>query len=854
MGLLGLLLWAWTPPAHAAPKDEARRHFAAGIAAIEAGDYPTGIAEFQSAYALVPHPVVLYNIARAYADIQDYPNAIAYFQQYLESDPIDRAEVEGFIATMEGRLQARALETATPGPTPSPTPTGGGGLATAAELAELERHARELQALAERLAERERQAAAAVTDAAVAAGEPTEGAGGETTPPPTPEEPLTLGGGGLVENLYERVVITASRFAQDPLNAPSAVTLITQDDIRMSAASSLPELLQTVPGMDFMMLTAANPELSIRGFNRRLSNKVLVLIDGRTVYLDFLGSNLWASLPISLEDIDRIEIIRGPGSAIYGANAFAGVINIITKAPGDPSHQDQATVAAGTGGYARGSATLSGREGRMAWRAGASTQQVGRWAQTVDLAQRPDVVSTAPDQDIGSRTVVANAQVDWRLTDKAFASVSGGFNQGTSEFYSIGALRNFWIDQRSAFARVDLGWGPLYLRSFYNRFDAQAESWYALEGAPELASTIESQVLDNELQSNLRLGAQDQHLLTLGVAYRLKTIDWDFLTPGLKLEHHVNAYIQDQSTFGPLTLSGALRLDRHPLPAVGLNPTVRVAGILRVGEGRALRLTGGNAFRTPTFLESYTDLYLSTGVDGVLVNTNGDSEGLEPEQIRAVELGFLDQSSDSWRAEAAVYGYQVVGLIDLSNISSGGRTLDYDTDHAAYIAGDSYFVNEDTTFWAAGGELVGGFFGVPGLDVTANYAFERIWSQEATAEGAEPAPWVVDRATATHKLNGVVAWRTPWQLDLSMAVSWYSDREEPIRSFNADGEVIIAYEAVPSYTILSNKVVWHPLGMSELDISFNAWNWLAALVGPHREYPIGQPVGPRFYGAASYRF
>ena len=861
LALLGLLLAA--PVAWAAPKDEARRHFNMGIEYIAAGDYERGIAEFKLANEILPHPVVMYNIARAYADIQDYDNAILYFEQYLLTNPIDRAEVESYINTMRARQEASLA--------PPPAEGGGGAggsggarpvgpVATADELAELQRHAQELQALATRLAERE-QALAEAAEAGGGEGGEGEGGGeggGDTTGGEGGEgdAPLALSEKGLVEDLYARVVVTASRFAQDPLTAPAAITIISQDDIRMSTASTVAELLQTVPGLDMMQLTASNPEVSIRGFNQRLSNKVLVLVDGRTVYQDFIGSTLWSALPITLEDIERIEIIRGPGSAIYGANAFGGVINIITRAPGDVSQQNQVSVAGGTSGLARGSVNLAGREDRLAWKTTAGVQQLGRWSQDADPA-RVDLGSPYPADASSVQSATASAMLQWQLSEKGFVSVSGGLNNGLSEFYSLGALRLFGIDSTSTNARVDVGLGPLYVRSFYNRFGATAQSWYTPTSGEVLGGDILSQAWDTEAQFNESFGANNQHTLTAGVGFRLKTIDWVFLTPGVKVEPHVNGYIQQQSTFGPVTLNGAIRIDRHPLDNVGTRPTARLSMVTRVGEGRVVRLNGGNAFRNPTFLESYTDLYLSTGVDGVLVNSLGSEVVRErtdpnftlgPEKIRSIELGFLDQSTDSFRFEVATYGYQVLDLIDLGSVSAQDNQLTFDDDKGAYIAGESRFENETPVFWAGGGEVEGAWFGVPGLDVRLNYSFERIVSVDEdgvrTPSNAHPA----------HKAHAVVAWRSPWDLDLSMTVSAYSAQAWPIRSYDAAGQVVVDLVDVDAYSIISNKLVWHPFGYDDLDLSASAWNWLALLQGPHTEYPLGQPVGARLYGGVAYRF
>src|SRR6185312_2433500 len=124
--------------------------------------------------------------------------------------------------------------------------------------------------------------------------------------------------------------------------------------------------LRRLAGVDIMETTGAQTEVSMRGFNQRLSNKVLVLVDGRSVYIDLLGATLWADLPVSVEDIERIEVVRGPGSALYGADAFNGVINIITKAPGEGG--SGFNVGYGTHNETHGTAYASGRAGDLAYR------------------------------------------------------------------------------------------------------------------------------------------------------------------------------------------------------------------------------------------------------------------------------------------------------------------------------------------------------------------------------------------------------------------------------------------------------------------------------------------------------
>lgn len=126
-------------------------------------------------------------------------------------------------------------------------------------------------------------------------------------------------------------ITTASRKPQSVSQAAAAVFVITAEDIRHSPARTLPDLLRTVPGLQVASITRSTWAISARGLNGRSANKLLVLIDGRSVYSPLFGGVYWDAQETALADIERIEVVRGPGGTLWGANAFHGVINIITK-------------------------------------------------------------------------------------------------------------------------------------------------------------------------------------------------------------------------------------------------------------------------------------------------------------------------------------------------------------------------------------------------------------------------------------------------------------------------------------------------------------------------------------------
>jgi len=138
-----------------------------------------------------------------------------------------------------------------------------------------------------------------------------------------------------IDDLMNIEVTSVSKKEQKMSRVAAAIFVITQEDIRRSGATNIPDLFRMVPGMDVAQIDANTWAISVRGFNFQFAHDLLVLIDGRAVYTPLFGGVYWDTQDVPLEDIDRIEVIRGPGGTVWGANAVNGVINIITKRAAD---------------------------------------------------------------------------------------------------------------------------------------------------------------------------------------------------------------------------------------------------------------------------------------------------------------------------------------------------------------------------------------------------------------------------------------------------------------------------------------------------------------------------------------
>jgi iron complex outermembrane receptor protein len=158
------------------------------------------------------------------------------------------------------------------------------------------------------------------------------------------------------------VVLTASRLSQPLSEAPSAMTVIDREMIKASGFRTVPELMQLVPGMYVGYVDGNTPVLSLHNSTDQYSRQMQVLIDGRSVYMPPLGGVNWADLPLLIDDIERIEVVRGPSSASHGTNSFYGVINIITR---DVSSETGSGRLSLTGGYASDASAKFNRIGEQ---------------------------------------------------------------------------------------------------------------------------------------------------------------------------------------------------------------------------------------------------------------------------------------------------------------------------------------------------------------------------------------------------------------------------------------------------------------------------------------------------------
>jgi len=848
------------PVAHADVRTEARRHFRRGMRLIAEDRLVEGIAELEEAYTILPHPNVLYNIGRAHLELGNLDAALDAFTRYLESDPDDAGEVEALVVDLRERIREReqALTDA------DPDDPDAVGPATAATLADVRAAALETARRAEATGDPELAAEARrLSSLAAALGQGTAAAPGAANGTPAAEpEALAddLDVGDEREDVYEERIVSASRRIESPLDAPNSTTVVTAQDIRLSGLSGMVpigELLRRVAGVEVMSLGPSVTDVSVRGLNQRLSNKILVLVDGRSVFLDFIGATFWNLIPVAAEDIERIEVIKGPASALYGADAFTGVINILTRSPGTGA--SYATVGGGNGETIHGAASLSTRAGPVGIRVSGGYDRTNQWARELD-DDRVDLTPFAADPDLAIERAHVRGEARYTTEDRLQLEAGTGINVADTAFYGISRFRQLFA-QDTLFAQTHLGLrspSGLGVRTFWNAFRADVGLVQEEPGGLPVESTVDTHVVDVEADWTGVAELGFPHQLTVGAGYRFKYVSWDWIGDGDRRQHHFNGYIQDAMQMTDwLRIQLSARVDRHPL-LDGVQFSPRGSVVVRPSEGSAIRATVGRAFRSPTFLESYLDLANPTPVRGVTALAVGDDENLDPERITSFELGFLTQDLDVLTFEIAGYYNWVDDLIVLSAIDAfelpdyaPGGGAGFDDDLAAFPLGTLGFDNLNTRFRQVGGEVALRLFPVDGLDVYGNYAIHDT-APEGALQGGE-GPLVFgddDQRTSRHKVNVGLQYRSPVGLDVSVDVHWVSAQvwEEQIPN-TLTGVEFQAFE-LPDYVLLNARVGWR-LVDDQLELAISGYNLLDQAA---RQHPFGQPMALRVLGTVTARF
>lgn len=475
-----------------------------------------------------------------------------------------------------------------------------------------------------------------------------------------------------LEALLNQTIVSAAKYEQNLSESPMAATVITAEEIAASGYHSVPDLLKTVPGMDVMQSTSSGYDVSARGMNENGSNTMLVLVDGRSAYQDLFGLTIWERLNVTLEDIKAIEVIKGPGSAMYGANAFAGIVNIITFRPGEKSGTSFRTSVTGLGdSYA--SFRQAAEEGAHGYKFNGSWQRSPNW-------------DTGEPQ---GETVRFDGLYQHRLNDSATFSISGGFTNSESAFLPFGlALAS---DGSNGFARVDMNWDDLEFRYYLNFWNLSNDNQTTI--ISDLGTNLESRMHDFELQKSINL--LEKHRLLVGATARLRWTNYNDDPDPVNEDIYAAFLLEEWNPSDNLFISAGVRYEHHPLIKGHYAP--RGGLVFKPHADHALRISYSKAYRDPSYLESYWASQFDL-VPGLPTAVRG-SEETGSEIIEAMEVGYQGLLGSSFLMNLAIFRNNIEDLISL-------QPTQFYPPPAPPIPAEMVFQNAESR-QATGGEISG---------------------------------------------------------------------------------------------------------------------------------------------------
>ncbi len=499
-----------------------------------------------------------------------------------------------------------------------------------------------------------------------------------TTPASTPAAQTPAPDPQAQPPVYEeQVVVSASRTEQRLVNAPATVSLLSSSTIESLPAQTYGDLLRTVPGVNVTQTSARDINVTSRGATSTLSTSQLALMDGRSLYQDFFGFVAWDFLPINFDEVKQIEVIRGPASAVWGANAMTGVVNIITKSPRE---MQGGSVMLSAGTFDR---NVEGRDqdAGSAFTVSASWAQAidDRWAykvsaggMTMDALPRP--TGTLPNQfntpypafqNTGTTQPKVDARVDYDFPDgRQKLVVSGGY-AGTEGIIHTG-IGPFDISSASvAYAKVGYSRGAFRLGVFTNILDGEATNLLAVDtrGNPILF-LFDNKTFDVDFGNVVTFGTR--HVVSYGGNFRRNSFDLS-LAPRGSNRKEGGAYVQDEIFLSDRFrwLVGARADGFDSIDGLVFSP--RTTFMFKPAAAHTLRVSYNRAYRAPSLVNNYLDVLLANQLNLGLINPalNGanyvfpvqaiGNEDLSEEEMTAYEVGYSGVLGNRFTVSAAFY-------------------------------------------------------------------------------------------------------------------------------------------------------------------------------------------------------
>ncbi|MFT5525808.1 MAG: iron complex outermembrane receptor protein, partial [Pirellulaceae bacterium] len=469
----------------------------------------------------------------------------------------------------------------------------------------------------------------------------------------------------------QQIVSSVSRQESTVARSPAAVFVITQEMIRRSGYRSVPELLRMAPGVQVAHIDANKWAISIRGFNNRFSNKLLVQIDGRSVYTPLYGGVFWDVQDLMLEDIERIEVIRGPGATVWGSNAVNGVINVITKSSYD------------TVGLLFNGGSGKEQNGFVSGRAGGRVSSDFHWRVYSKYLDHDDYFSQSGIQD-GYRQSRAGFRAEWDPTCCDSVTFQGDIYDGASGQQIATPTPTLPFFQVANSADVVRGGNALirWRHQIGDESEIAIQTYFDRTERDSFTRSEDRNTFDVDFQHRFRLN--DYHRVIYGAGYRTsedQLVNDGFvidIMPAQRTINVVSYFLQDEIELvdDELFFTVGSKFEHNSFTNFEFQPSGRV--VWNPNQREAYWAAVSRAVRSPTRIDD--DLFIRT-IGGLSVVGN---RNFESEDLLAYEVGYRAQPHEQLSFDIAGFYHQLNDISGAVPISMSQFQLTNAGDGHAY--------------------------------------------------------------------------------------------------------------------------------------------------------------------------
>ncbi len=626
-----------------------------------------------------------------------------------------------------------------------------------------------------------------------------------------------------LEQLSTIQVTSVSRTKESLSSSAAAVAVVTADDIRRSGVTTIPEALRMVPGVHVARQNSNTWAVSARGFSSSNSRNLLVQSDTRSIYTPLFSGVFWDAQDYLMEDIERIEVVRGPGASLWGSNAVNGVVSITTKNSKDTQ-----------GLYAE--ALLGNEERGAGIRYGGKTKENIYYRVFLKHSDRDSSYAPAAESEDDWDLTHMGFRTDWDDNDDDRFTFQGDLYEGTIG-QLVPAVRVIGRGGPEPPLAAEIRGGNLLGRWRHQISDASDYHLriyhdYTYRDDPSYKDTLNT--TDIDFQHRMELG--DKHELLWGMNYRISSNEnigkgIFQVVPEESDDELYSLFVQDQySPWNNVRITLGTKLEHNDFSGFEIQPTVRAAW--EILPGHTVWSAVSRAVRTPTRYERDVAIDAGFGANGEVVRLLGNDD-FEPEETLAYEVGYRWHALDSLSLDIAAFHNE---YDELSSIELGEPFVEGDDQVVLPLMSENL-----TDGYSRGFEALVSYTPMNHWRLTTSYAY---LDMELFARGMDiNFERLIEGSTPRHQfaINSAVDWRD-YQFDLQLR---YQGEIESIPAIR-DGETI------PAYTELNMRIA-RQFG-DHIEVSLVGNNLLD---GEHPEF--GEPdargqIERSVYGKVVYRY